>query len=208
LKNQISAALALCLISIGTCMPAQTPAATPSRTFQDAANHLAFDYPAGWTFSNSDGEISTFHLDVPSAPRNSVLRAVVAMPENPFPASTFSGAYLYFSVAPRSSAAECADQAKNTSIVKNVPQTRPGDKIQIADISFTHGHDEQRQVCITQRDEIYTNYHRGACYRFDLSINNFCGPEVSGVKDITPAELDQVRARLQSILSTVRFDSK
>ena len=117
MKNQISAAFALSLISIGTCMPAQTPAATPSRTFHDTANHLAFDYPADWTFSHTDGEISTFHREIPSAPGSSLLRAVVAMPENPFPASTFSGAYLYFSVTPRSSAAECADQAKNTTIV-------------------------------------------------------------------------------------------
>ena len=65
-----------------------------------------------------------------------------------------------------------------------------------------------KDICITQHDEIYTTRHAGACYRFDLAINNFCGGEVSGVKDITPAELDQVRARLKSILTTIRFDPK
>ena len=206
MRHSIPISFALCLIS--TIALAQAPASSPARTFHDPTYHLAFDYPVEWTFSHIDGEISTFHLDVRSAPRNSVLRAVAAVPENPFPASTFSGAYVYFSVAPHASAAECADQAKNTTIVKNVPQTQPGVKIQIADIPFIHGHDEQKDICITQRDEIYTTYRRSACYRFDLSINTFCGPEVSGVKDITPAELDQVRARLQEVLATVRFDSK
>jgi hypothetical protein len=77
-----------------------------------------------------------------------------------------------------------------------------------AGISFAHGHDEQRAICITQRDEVYTTLRRGACYRFDLTINNFCGGEVSGVRDITPRELDAVRSRLEAILATVRFDAK
>jgi len=53
---------------------------------------------------------------------------------------------------------------------------------------------------------VYTTLHRGACYRFDLAINNFCGGQVTGVQDITDKELDEVRARLRSILLTVRFD--
>ena len=58
------------------------------------------------------------------------------------------------------------------------------------------------------RDEIYTTLRNNACYRFDLVINTFCGGEVSGVRDITPAELNAVLKRLQSILDTVGFDAK
>ena len=78
---------------------------------------------------------------------------------------------------------------------------------EIAGVSYAHGHDEQRAICVTQRDEIYTTYRRGSCYRFDLAINNFCG-EASGVREITPNELDAVRSRLEAILATVRFDAK
>jgi hypothetical protein len=208
----------------------------PTHTFHDSANHLSFNFPANWNFAEQDHEISTFHLDARTAPRNATLRAVVAMPQNPFPESTFSGAYLYFSVTPHSSAAACARQTVAPKLtpgeaarraVENAPETAaapepnpasalaPGptlsltsDKIQIAGIPFTHGRDQQRDICITQRDEVYTTLHRGACYRFDLVINNFCGGQVSGVKDITEKELDQVRARLESILNTVRFDPK
>ncbi len=180
---------------------AQTPP-PPTHTFHDPTYHLSFDYPANWTFSQTDHEISTFHLDARSALRNARLRAVVAMPENPFPESTFSGAYVYFSVTPHSSAPSCAKQA-----VPARSTDKPGAS-QINDIPFTHGRDEQRNICIVQRDEIYTTNRRGSCYRFDLAINNFCGGEVSGVKNITPQELDQVRTRLESILSTIRFDSR
>jgi hypothetical protein len=193
-----------------TALPSapSTPTPPAERTFHDPTYHLSFDYPSKWTFSTSDGEISTFHLDARSAPSRTRLRAVVASPENPFPASTFSGAYLYFSVVPHTSASACAKQAKRTTIVRNTPRTVPGEKKRVADVAFTHGHDEQRDICIVQRDEIYTTRHSGSCYRFDLSINNFCGGEVSGVKDITAQELDQVRHRLETILATVRFDPK
>ena len=219
-----------------TAHPAQT--AQPTHTFHDSANHLSFSFPANWTFAEQDHEISTFHLDARTAPRNATLRAVVAMPQNPFPESTFSGAYLYFSVTPHSSASACARQAVAPKLTPAeaarrsaedaagnaaapAPEPNPAspstpgpslslapDKIQIAGIPFTHGRDEQRDVCITQHDDVYTTLHAGACLRFDLAINNFCGGEVSGVRDITPAQLDQVRARLLTLLSTLRFDPR
>jgi hypothetical protein len=188
-------------------LPGQT--ASPTRTFHDPAYHLSFEYPANWIFTQSDGEISTFHLDAHSAPRGARLRAVVAIPENPFPASTFSSAYFYFSVTPHTSAASCAAQATNTTVVNNIPQTRPGRQdTDIAGVHFIHGYDEKQEICITQRDDVYTTRRGGACYRFDMATNNFCGGEVSGVKDVTLAELAQVRAHLTSMLVSIRFDPR
>jgi hypothetical protein len=189
--------------------PAAHPQATPAtaaspaqRSFHDPTYKISFDYPAEWNFTRRDHEISTFRLDARTAARTTLMRAVVSMPENPFPESTFSGAYLYFSVTPHRNDAACARQAAPTV------QGRRGAVSEIAGTSFAHGHDEQRAICVIQRDEIYTTLRRGACYRFDLAINNFCGGEVSGVRDITPKELDAVRGRLEAILATVRFDAK
>ena len=187
--------------------PSVPTAPSSIHTFHDPTWHLSFDYPATWTFARDDHEISTFHLDARTAPPKATLRAVTAMPENPFPASTFSGAYVYLSVTPRATAASCASQAAPPATRSHKPPAKPV-ATHVNDIPFTHGHDEVKDICITQRDEIYTTLHHGACYRFDLSINNFCGGEVSGVKDITPKELDQVRTRLESVLSSVRFDPK
>jgi hypothetical protein len=197
------------LTASASTLPAAPASATPTptHTFHDPNYHLSFDYPATWTFAHSDHEISTFHLDARSAVKSTSLRAVTAMPENPFPASTFSGAYIYFSVTPHSSTGSCAKQAAPPDNNSHKPPAKPN-ATHINDIPFTHGHDEQKAICVIQRDETYTTYHRGACYRFDLAINNFCGGEVSGVKDITPGELDQVRTRLEAILNTARFDPK
>lgn len=211
-----------------------------THTFHDRADHVSFDYPANWTFAEQDHEISTFHLDARTAPRNDRVHAVVAMPENPYPASTFSGAYVYFSVTPHSSAGACARQATPPRLSKGEaehraaeaaglhPDANPNpdsdpkgpagkasaitlaakpDKIQLAGIGFTHGRDEQREVCLTQHDDVYTTYRSGACLRFDLAINNFCSAG-SGARDITPHQLDEVRSRLLVIVSTVRFDPK
>jgi len=210
--------LGMVLLAMGVCGPllaAQSvhPAAKPGapapstasgaqHTFHDPTYRISFDYPAKWNFSRRDHELSTFHLDARSAVRTTLLRAVVSMPENPFPASTFSGAYVYFSVTPHSNDAACAREAGPAV------QGKRGGESEIAGISFAHGHDEQTAICTVQRDEVYTTLRHGACYRFDLTINNFCGGEVSGVKDITEQELDQVRGRLEAILGSVRFDAK
>lgn len=185
--------------------PASAPAAPAQggqRSFHDPTYKISFDVPANWNFARRDHEISTFHLDARRVARTTLLRAVVSMPENPFPASTFSGAYVYFSVTPRVNDAACARQAGPAV------QGRRGSVSEIAGISFAHGHDEQKAICTMQRDEVYTTLRGGSCYRFDLTINTFCGGEVSGVKDITEPELDQVRRRLTAILATVRFDAR
>jgi hypothetical protein len=197
------------VFSPGSVASAPSLKTDPSRTFRDPVYKVAFDFPSSWNLAKRDGEISTFHLDARSAPRSAIVRAVVAIPENPFPASTFSGAYLYFSVTPHSSEGSCARQATGeTTLAGKPPVKQKPAEIQIAGIPLMHGYDEQKDICTTQRDEIYATYQRGVCYRFDLAMNNFCGGEVSGVKDVTAKELDQVRGRLMSILGTVRFEAK
>ena len=190
LRAQIAAAVAL------------PDATSASKTFHDSSYKVSFDYPADWVLARKDGEISTFRLDARTATRATNLRAVASIPENPFPASTFSGAYFYLSVTPHSSDALCARQA-----VPAAAHERTAVK-QFGGVSYVHGHDEQKNICTTARDEVYTTFRRGACYRFDLAMNNFCGGEVSGVKDVTQTELDTVRDRMESILKTVRFDGK
>jgi len=177
------------------------------KSFHDSGYKVSFQYPSNWTFAKKDGEISTFHLDARSAGHKTSLRAVTAIPENPFPESTFSGAYVYLSVTPHSNMESCARQVDPPTAAGPVASTKTAVS-EIAGVSFAHGHDEQKHICTTDRDEIYTTYRRGACYRFDLTMNNFCGGAVSGVREVSQKELDDVRAKLEAILGTVRFDSK
>ena len=196
--------LALALLATAA-LHAQRPsdlATPPARSFHDGRSGVSFQVPAGWALTQKDGEVSTFALDARTTIKTTQLRAVANITFNPFPLSTFSGAYFYLSYTPRATPADCTHQASTLN------PAHPASTKQIGSVPFTHGYDEHGAVCTESRDEIYAAPRNGACYRFDLVINNFCGGDVSGVKDITPRELDSVRQRLESILSTVQFDKK
>jgi hypothetical protein len=172
---------------------------TPSaRRFTDPRYHVALEIPAAWNLSRRDGEVSTFHLDARSAPPASQLRSVASIGFNPYPQSTFSGALVYFSVSPRTTDAECARQTF-------LPLHRPATTAEINGVSFSHGYDEHGGICIESRDDVYTAYRRNACYRFDLVLNTFCGGDVSGARDMTHAEMEDIRAREQRILNSLAF---
>jgi hypothetical protein len=51
---------------------------------------------------------------------------------------------------------------------------------------------------------VYTAYRKGACYRFDLTVNTFCSVS-SGVRDMTSNEMLDVEQKLADILSTVQL---
>jgi hypothetical protein len=193
-------------LSVAPAILAQKPAAElttpPASTFHDSRSGVTFQVPAAWNFSRRDGEVSTYAQDVRSTLKSSQVRAVVNITFNPFPESTFSGAYLYLSYAPRATLADCAHQSATIS------PAHPASTKQIGGVTFNHGYDEHGGICVESRNEIYTAMHDSACYRFDLVINSFCGGDVSGVRDISPSELENVRQRLESILNTVQFDKK
>ena len=154
--------------------------------------------PIGWTIHRKDGEVSTFRLDARTASPHTQLRSVAAIQFNPYPYSTFSGARFYYSVDRHSNDAECAREATGPSIVTHDTQD-------IAGMDFMHGHEEHGQICVEARDEVYTAYRKGSCYRFDLIMNTFCAVS-SGAQDLTDTQLQQIDQRMTDILSTVRLD--
>ena len=181
--------------------PAPEPTTPPAHPFHDSRYGVTFTIPAAWNLNRKDYEVSTFRFDAPTATHSTQLRAVATISFNPHPYSTFSGALFYFSVTPHTTPAQCTAQAR-AQAPRTVTTTS------IAGIPFTHGYDEHGVICTESRDEIYTTPRNHACYRFDVVINTFCGGDVSGVKDITPQELDAVRNRMQTILDSVKFDGQ
>jgi hypothetical protein len=183
--------LVLAAFAITTSIRAQAMPTPPARTFHDTHYHLSLKIPAGWLLTTHDREVSTFHLDAPTAPRTSRLRAVSSIAINPYPLSTFSGAFLYFSVVPAAAEASCIKQVPNPAGTK-----------EIAHQTFTRGHSEQAsRICTESRDEVYAAYRNRACYRFDLVLNTFCR-QVSGAQDMTPTQLDDLHTQMESILGT------
>lgn len=177
------------------------PTTPKARPFYDARGGVSFTVPTAWNLNRRDSEVSTFRLDAVTAPRTAQLRAVASISFNPFPTSTFSGALFYYSVIPHLTAAQCNAQAQ-----ARAPRTVTN--VQADGVMYTHGYDEHGGICTESRDEIYATSRNGSCYRFDAVINNFCGGDVSGVRDISEDELNSLRSRMDRILETVRFDPK
>jgi len=195
-------------------VPTATPAKDSVRNFRDSRYGVRFHVPPGWNFTTKDRQISTFRLDARSAHSSSEMRAVASLDFNPFPLSTLSGALFYYSVQRHATDRECERQAtgipSTQAEAKGDLQSREGDQpvkdVQdIGGIDFTHGHDEHGGFCVEARDEIYTAYRKGSCYRFDLVVNTFC-PQTSGALDITDDQIHDIEERMTNILSTVVLD--
>jgi hypothetical protein len=158
---------------------------------------VKFQVPPGWSLTRKDGEVSTFHNDARSASPAAQVRGVASLDFNPYPDSTLSGAVFYFSVTPHSTDKDCAREA--------TPANLPTDAQDIGGMRFTHGHDEHGDICVEARDEVYTAYRKGSCYRFDMEINTFCAIS-SGAQEITDQQLQNVNQRMADILSTVTLE--
>jgi hypothetical protein len=175
--------------------------AARAQNLRDVRYGVSFRVPPGWNLSRKDGEISSFRLDALSAAPHAQLRAVATIGFNPYPLSTLSGALFYFLVQPHADRTDCEQQATGP-----VSAIHPQDDIQnIGGTDFTHGHEEHGGICIEARDEIYTAYHKGTCYRFDLELTTFCSVS-SGALDLTADQISSVERRMTGILSTVRLD--
>jgi hypothetical protein len=179
-------------------VPEEPPADAKAQVFHDGHFGVRFEVPEGWSVARKDGQVSTFHLDARSAPASARMRGVAAIQFNPYPYTTFSGALFYYSVTPHVSDVECARQATGAS-------AQHRDVQDIGGMGFAHGHDEHGGVCVEARDEVYTAYRKGSCYRFDLAMNTFCSVS-SGIADMTQSQLQQIDQRMADILSTVKLD--
>ena len=181
-------------------VPDEAPPSARSQLFRDGHFGVRFEVPGGWSLARKDKEVSTFHLDARSAAPKAMMRSVVAIDFNPYPYSTFSGALFYFSVERHSTDLECARQATGP-----IAGPRLKDTQDIDGMSFAHGHDEHGKICVEARDEVYTAFRKGSCYRFDLAMNTFCSVS-SGASDLTDEQLEQIDQRMADILATVKLD--
>ena len=209
LRRRLVSALSssVCFALLPLCAAAQVsvpnapPATAKVQTFRDSHFGVRFRIPEGWTLERKDGEVSTFHQDARTATPKTQMRSVAAIQFNPYPYSTLSGALFYFSVQKHATDAECARQA-------SAPGARATEvqETQVIDgMNFAHGHDEHGKICVEARDEVYTAYRKGACYRFDLAMNTFCSVS-SGAADLTDLQIQQIDQRMNEILSTVQLD--
>ncbi len=182
-------------------VPTAPPATGTEQGFKDGHFGVKFRVPPGWSLTRKDGLVSTFHNDARTASADARVRGVASLDFNPYPYSTLSGAVFYYSVTPHSNDEECAKEAAPVG----APLTLATDTQDIGGMPFTHGHDEHGEICVEARDEVYTAYRKGSCYRFDMEINTFCAIS-SGAEEITEGQLDSLNQRMADILSTVTLE--
>ncbi len=175
--------------------PLPTAVAQP---FHDKHYGVRFQVPAGWNFVQKDLQVSTFHLDARTAAPKTEMRGVAAIDFNPYPLSTFSGALFYYSVQRHTNDHECALQAMTGAEANR-------DSEPIGGLDFLHGHDEHGAMCIESRDEVYTAYRKGSCYRFDLTVNTFCSIS-SGALEMTIRQYQDIEKKMDGILDSVVLD--
>jgi hypothetical protein len=178
-------------------VPTAASAEMKEQSFRDAQFGVGFKAPPGWEITRRDHEVSTFRMDARTAPPRLQMRSVVSLDFNPFPQSTLAGALVYYSVEKHAKATECVQQAAGKG--------EPEDTQEIGGMNFVHGHDEHGGVCVEARDEVYTAYRKGSCYRFDLELNTFCAVS-SGAAEMTDKQMADIEARMAGILSTVTLD--
>lgn len=198
-----------------TAAPAQQPFTVPtgpprdaaSTSFRDSRYGVRFQVPPGWTLTRKDREVSTFRLDARSASRGAKLRGVVSMGFNPFPRSVLSGALVYYSVSQHANDKTCAAEAAGAQPrpEEDGGRTENAQAENIGGMPFVHGHDEHGYICVEGRDEVYTAYRRGSCYRFDLTLNTFCAIS-SGAAELSREQIHRIEEQMAGILSTVSLD--
>lgn len=205
----------LAAVAVGQVgVPVAPPAKDSVRRFRDSRYGVRFRVPPGWNLTRKDRQVSTFRLDARSAVSRSEMRAVASLDFNPFPLSTLSGALFYYSVQRHSTDRECEREA--IGIAPLQPETKVDlqsrsdgqavkDVQNIGGMDFVHGHDEHGAFCVEARDEIYTTFRKGSCYRFDLVVNSFCA-QTSGAFELTDEQIRDLDGRMTGILSTVVLD--
>jgi len=196
-----SVALLLSTSIVASAQHPQVPTVAPEtaheQSFRDTQFGVRFKVPPGWEITRRDHEVSTFRMDARTAPPKLQLRSVVSLDFNPFPQTNLAGALVYYSVEKHAKPAECVQQAAG--------KDEPADSQMIGGMNFVHGHDEHGGVCVEARDEVYTAFRKGACYRFDLEMNTFCSVS-SGAAEMSDDQMADIEARMTGILSTVTLD--
>ena len=190
-----------CVAQQKIVIPTAPPKQAAPLDFKDGHFGVKFQVPPGWSLNRKDGLVSTFHNDARSASADAKVRGIASLDFNPYPYSTLSGAVFYYSVTPHSTDQECAKEAEP----ENGPVAVSTDVQDIGGMRFNHGHDEHGDICVEARDEIYTAYRKGSCYRFDMEINTFCAIS-SGAQEITDGQLLNLNQRMADILSTVTLE--
>ena len=172
-------------------------------TYSDANTGVSFVYPRKFTLATGDKAQPQFDSD--AVPMNFVQPggttvATVALPKNSYPGTDFTSAFFSVNVNRSLSEEQCSHFAfVDTRNADGEPIDAEKVKVGEADMLMTS---EFAGSATKQAEaQYYHDYENGACYEYVLGF----GTAGYGVTDgIEPVNRDQVFARLEKILATVK----
>jgi hypothetical protein len=126
--------------------------------------------------------------------------ATVAMPEHSYQGTDFTGAFFNVNVNRSLSEQECSQFA---FVDNSNPDGEPVDaeKVKVGDLDMERTSDFKADALKQAEAQYYHRYENGACYEFVLGL----GTAGYGTTDIGPVSRDEVFAKLEKILASVKI---
>jgi len=198
------------LICAACTLPAQgvTPLNPTTMQFTDPAHGVSFTYPASWTFDKSQPFYMFLAIspanDEPDMGRGSALIYSKSVPGvTPWPKTWFEGVELGYDEHDVPTSDACLVLAKPVNSWVPIDHV---DEVTIQGKPYWHGTTSGSGAGHELREDIYTLYSSGYCYRFDLAVSlSSANQDVPGPRELTAAEKVHVDASLRSVLNSVRI---
>ena len=198
------------LICAASTLPAQgvTPLNPTTMQFTDPAHGVSFTYPASWTFAMSQPFYMLLAIspanDSPTMGPGSTLIYSKSIPGMTLaPDTMFDGMEFAYDVHNVPTSDACLVLAKPANSWVPIDHV---DEVTIQGKPYWHGTTSGSGAGHELREDIYTLYSSGYCYRFDLAVSlDSANQDTPGPRRLTAAEKVQVDASLQGILNSVRI---
>lgn len=172
-------------------------------TYSDPNTGVSFLYPRKFVLAGADNTASqSAALDAPMnfIQPGGVAVATVAVPNTLYPGTDFASGFFRVNVNRSLSAEECQHFA---FVDASDPDGEPIDaqkvKVGAADMEMTY--EFEGNATKQTETQYYHNYENGACYEYVLDLNT---AGYGTTHDVRPVNRDEVFARLEKILATVK----
>ncbi len=173
--------------------------------YSDPNSGVSFLYPRKFALSSGDNAQPQFAgVDVPMnfVQPGGVTVATVALPDRSYPGTDFASAFFNVSVNRSLSEQECSHFAfVDTSNADGEPVDAEQVKVGSADMEKTS--DFSANAVKQNETQYYHHYVNGACYEYTLGLGTEGFATNPGIK---PVDRDQVFAKLEKILATVKVN--
>ncbi len=164
---------------------------------------LSLNFPRNYRLKTEPAAASTDPLQMNFVQPGGVVLAAVEMPGNSYPGTDFKSALVNVSVNTGMTSDACSQFAfPEPGQGTDVASPAKTDEVKIGAIEFHEVENPDGAMMKQANARYYHVFNQGICYEFALGIGT---DSDANLEEITPVDRDQVFARLEKILATVKF---